>query len=126
MDLNEMLKEAQKLQKDMENITKQLETEEVMVSNGAKTIRIWVTGSGKFQKLEIDDGFLKGDPRGVEKEILSTFQQAVESARKKHEEAMRQITENLSLPRFDEMQAQVKGPTRRTPSESDSTFDRRV
>lgn len=118
MDLNEMLKEAQKLQKDMENITKQLETEEVLVSNDASTIRVSVTGSGKFQKLEINDEFLKGDPRAVEKEILATFQKAVELARKKHEEAIKQITENLSLPSFDEMQAQVKGPTRRTSTES--------
>lgn len=118
MDLNEMLKEAQKLQKDMENITRQLETEEILVTNDSSNIRIWVTGSGKFQKLEINDEFLKGDPRGVEKEILSTFQKAVEVSRQKHEEAMKQITENLSLPNFDEMQAQVKGPTRRTSSES--------
>lgn len=118
MDLNEMLKEAQKLQKDMENITKELETEEILVANDASTVRVWVTGSGKFQKLEIDDAFLKGDPRGVEKEILSTFQKAVEVARKKHEEAMKRITENLSLPSFDEMQSQIKGPTRRTSSES--------
>lgn len=118
MDLNEMLKEAQKLQKDMENITKQLETEEVLVANDSNSVRISVTGSGKFQKLEIKDEFLKGEPRAVEKEILSTFQKAVEAARKKHEEAMKQITENLSLPNFDEMQAQVKGPTRRTSSES--------
>ncbi len=118
MDLNEMLKEAQKLQKDMEDITKRLETEEILVASDTGSIRVWVTGSGKFQKLEINDEFLKGDARGVEKEILSTFQKAVEVSRKKHEEAMKQITENLSLPNFDEMQSQVKGPTRRTSSES--------
>lgn len=118
MDLNEMLKEAQKLQKDMEEITKQLETEELSVANDAGSVRIKVTGSGKFTSLNIGDDLLKGDARVAEKEILATFQKAVEAARKKHEEAMKRITESLSLPDFGDMQSQLKGPTRRTSSET--------
>lgn len=116
MDLNEMLKEAQKLQKDMEDITNRLEKEEIPVSNDEGSIKISITGSGKFKALKFSDDFLKKDPRMVEKETLAVLQKSVEIAREKHEEAMKLITASLSLPSFEDIQsqAQVKGPTRRT------------
>lgn len=117
MDLNEMLKEAQKLQKDMEDIQKKLETEEIPVSNDSGTITVTVTGAGKFISLAFKEEVKTKSVEELKSEILKAFQQASEMARKKHEEAMKQITASLSLPNFDD----IKPTTRRTSPSSDSS-----
>lgn len=113
MDLNEMLKEAQKLQKEMEDIQKKLETEEISVSNPAGTIKVAITGSNKFLSLNLKEEVKNLPLQELQSEILKTFQAAIEAARKTHEEAMKQITASLSLPNLDD----IKPPTRRTPSQ---------
>lgn len=105
-----MLKEAQKLQKEMEDIQKKLETEEISVSNQAGTIKVAITGSNKFLSLDLKDEIKNLSTQELSAEILKTFQEAIEAARKKHEEAMKLITASLSLPGLDD----IKPPTRRT------------
>lgn len=105
MDLNDMLKEAQKLQKDMEDIQKKLETEEISVSNSSGTITVAVTGSNKFVALTLKEEVKNLSIGELQSEILKTFQHASEMARQKHEEAMKQITASLSLPSLDEIKS---------------------
>lgn len=112
-----MLKEAQKLQKDMEDIQRKLETEELLASNDSGNIVVTVTGAGKFISLTFKDEAKNKSAEELKQEILKAFQQASEVARKKHEEAMKQITASLALPNFDE----IKPPSRRTSPSSEST-----
>lgn len=118
MDLNEMLKEAQKLQKEMEDVQKKLETEEVSVSNPSQSIKITITGSNKFISLTLKEEAKNLPLQELQSELLKTCQDAIEAARKKHEEAMKQITASLSLPNLDD----IKPPTRRT-SGSEQRYD---
>jgi len=113
-----MLKEAQKLQKEMEDVQKKLETEEITVSNPSRSIKITITGSNKFLSVELKEEVKALPLNELQSELLQTCQNAIEAARKKHEEAMKQITASLSLPSLDD----IKPPTRRT-SGQEQRFD---
>lgn len=108
MDLNDMLKEAQKLQKDMEDIQQKLENEEFPVSNDDGTVTVTLTGSSKLKSLVIKESLKNGPLEGLQREVLKTFQKGIETARKKHEEAMKKITASLSLPSLDEIKSMAQ------------------
>lgn len=96
--MNEMLKQAQKLQKDMEEAQHALETEEIKVSSGGGAVNIKITGSSKFTSIKLSDELIKSDKETLESTLLAAVQEAVQASRKKHEEQMRKITSSLNFP----------------------------
>lgn len=96
--MNDILKQAQKMQKDMEEAQKKLESNEISVSGGGGAVVIKVTGSTKFTDLKLSDELLGEDKATVEQTILSAIQEAVAAAKKEHEQVMLKITEGLKLP----------------------------
>lgn len=113
MDLDNMLKQAQKLQEDMEAIQKKLEEEVIEVSGDR--VKIYITGSNEFKSVEIDETLIKEGKDALETAVLAACQKAVKAAREQHEKAMKDITSGLELPSLDEIQdLGDSGPKRRT------------
>jgi len=105
MDLNQMLEQAQQLQKDMEEAQKRLETEEMEVSSGGGAVVFKITGSSEFKSVKISESLLKAGKDAVEQAVLTAARDAVSKAKKKHESEMKHITAGLSLPSMDELDA---------------------
>lgn len=96
--MENMLKQAQKLQEDMEASQKRLETEIIKVTSAGGAVTFAITGSQKFQECLLDPELLKQDKATIEEAILTAAREAVDTAKKLHEEEMKKITSGLNLP----------------------------
>lgn len=98
-----MIEEAQKVQKNIENIQKKLETEEISVISDDRNVTVKITGNNKFTGLTIAENLKNVPIDELQKTVLTTFQKAIDAAHKKNEEAIKEITASLKLPTLEEI-----------------------
>ena len=99
VNLGNMMKQAQQLQKKMAEAQEKLKEIEVESSSGGGLIKITANAKGELKKINIDKSLLKPD----EKEILEDLiMAALNDVKKKGEdasqEAMKSLTGGLPLP----------------------------
>ena len=98
-NMNSMIKQAQKLQEDMQNLQAELEEKEYEISSGGGVCKVVINGKKEIQTIELD-------PVIVDPEDLETLQDiivaGVNEAIKRVEEdsgaQMQKLTGGLSLP----------------------------
>jgi DNA-binding YbaB/EbfC family protein len=90
--VGKLLKQAQKMQKQMESIQGQLAEQIIEVSSGGGAINIKINGQGEFQAFKIDPEFLKEDAEFIEETLLGAVQEAAAKAKETSEEAMGAVT----------------------------------
>ena len=90
--VGKLLKQAQKMQKQMEAAQADLAEKILEISSGGGAIRIKINGQGEFQSFQIDPEFLKEDAEFVEESLLTAVKEAVAKAKETSEEAMGGIT----------------------------------
>lgn len=90
--VGKLLKQAQKMQKQMEAVQAKLAEQAIEVSSGGGAINITVNGQGEFQAIKIDPEFLKEDAEFVEETLLAAIQEAAVKAKETSEEAMGAVT----------------------------------
>ena len=93
--VGKLLKQAQKMQQQMEGIKTKLAEQIIEVSSGGGAITIKINGQGEFQSLKIDPEFLKEDAEFVEETLLSAVQEAAIKAKETCEEAMSAVTNGM-------------------------------
>jgi len=100
--VGKLLKQAQKMQKQMQAIQDQLADQILEVSSGGGAVEIQITGQGEFKAIKLDPEFLKEDPEFVEETILGAIQEAAAKAKETGEEAMGAVTGGMGggLPGF--------------------------
>ena len=86
--VGKLLKQAQKMQKQMQAIQEELAEKELEISSGGGAVSITISGQSEFRGLKIDPEFLKEDPEFVEETLLAAIQEACEKAKAVNEEAM--------------------------------------
>ncbi|MGJ8650061.1 MAG: YbaB/EbfC family nucleoid-associated protein [Opitutaceae bacterium] len=86
--VGKLLKQAQKMQKQMEAIQAQLAEQVLEVSSGGGAVQIKINGQGDFQSFKLDPEFLKEDADFVEETLLAAVQEAAAKAKETSEEAM--------------------------------------
>ena len=86
--VGKLLKQAQKMQKQMEAIQEQLAGQSIEVSSGGGAIQIKINGQGEFQSFKLDPEFLKEDADFIEETLLAAVQEAAAKAKETSEEAM--------------------------------------
>lgn len=96
--LGKVLKQAQKVQKQMEALQVALANEEHEVSRGGGAVVVKVNLMGEFKSLKIDPEFLKEDPAMIEETLLDAVQSAAKEAKAKNEAEMSKVTSGFSLP----------------------------
>ena len=97
--MNQMLQQAQKLQKQMDDMQKQLESIEVEGASGGGMVKVTVTGKGDLKRLKIDPSLL--DPAEVEMLedlIVAAVHDAKSKADNQASSEMSKLTGGLSLP----------------------------
>ena len=90
--VGKLLKQAQKMQKQMEAIQQELAETILEVSSGGGAVTIKITGQGDMQSIKIDPEFLKEDAEFVEETLLAAVQEASAKAKQTSEEAMSAVS----------------------------------
>ena len=96
--LGKMLKQAAKMQKQIEVLQAELEKKELDISSGGGAVKIKVNGQGKFVALELDPEFLKEDAKVVSETVLGAVQEAAAKAKALNEAEMQKITAAFQMP----------------------------
>ena len=98
--VGKLLKQAQKMQRQMETVQAQLETKELDVTAGGGAVAIKISASGKFLALKLDPEFLKEEPKLVEETLLLAMQDAAKQAKELYDAEMQKITAAFQVPGF--------------------------
>jgi DNA-binding YbaB/EbfC family protein len=98
--VGKLLKQAQKMQRQMEALQAQLETKEWEVTAGGGAVAIKVNGSGKLLALKLDPEFLKEDAKVVEETLLLAIQDATKQAKEQYDAEMQKVTSAFQMPGF--------------------------
>ena len=96
--VGKLLKQAQKMQKQIESMQSSLETQVLDVSSGGGAVQIKINGAGRFQSLALDAEFLKEDKKLIEETILHAVQEAAQKAKEKNEAEMQRISSTFQMP----------------------------
>jgi DNA-binding YbaB/EbfC family protein len=93
-----LLKQAQKMQKQIESLQATLATREIDVTSGGGAVQIKVNGAGKFLSLTLDPEFLKEEKKFVEETILNAVQEAAQKAKDLNDSEMQRISSGFQMP----------------------------
>ena len=96
--VGKLLKQAQKMQKQIELMQASLETQVIDVSSGGGAVQIKINGAGKFLALTLDPEFLKEDRKLVEETVLNAVQEAAQKAKERNDSEMQKISSAFQMP----------------------------
>jgi len=92
------MKQAAKMQKQMEALQEELASKVIEVSSGGGAVTVKINGQGKFQDIDFDPEFLKEEAIFVKETVLEALQEAQAKADAENEEAMSAISGGMNLP----------------------------
>lgn len=96
--VGKLIKQAQKMQKQIETMQSSLESQVIDVSNGGGAVQIKVNGAGKFLAFHLDPEFLKEDPKLIEETVLQAVQEAAAKAKELNDAEMQKISSAFQMP----------------------------
>ncbi len=96
--VGKLLKQAQKMQRQIETLQAQLEAKELEITSGGGAVKVKINGAGKFLALTLDPEFLKEDAKIVSDTILSAVQDAAKQAKEQNEAEMQKVTSAFQMP----------------------------
>ena len=99
MNLNKLMKQAQKMQEQMTKTQAELEKQTIEVSAGGGKVKVTANGAGDIVAIKIEREIV--DPNDVdflEEMILSAVRQAGEQGKALAQSEMTKITGGLGLP----------------------------
>lgn len=100
-NMNQMLKQAQKMQEDMANLQADLEQREYTATSGGGMIEVTVDGKHLIKSIKINpDAVDPDDSEMLEDLITVAVNEAISNAIKTSEEEMGAITSGLNMPRL--------------------------
>lgn len=98
-NMNQMLKQAQKMQEDMTNLQADLEQREYTASSGGGLVEVTVDGKHLIKSIKINpDAVDPDDSEMLEDLITVAVNEAISNAIKTSEEEMGAITGGLNIP----------------------------
>ena len=86
--VGKLLKQAQKMQRQMQAIQQELSEKELEVSSGGGAVHVKISGQGEFRALKIDPEFLKEDAEFIEETLLNAICEAADKAKSESDAAM--------------------------------------
>tara|TARA_Y100001949_G_C15891326_1_gene288286 strand:- start:392 stop:715 length:324 start_codon:yes stop_codon:yes gene_type:complete len=98
-DFNNMLKQAQELQKKMADAQKKVEELEAEGTSGGGLVKVKINGKNITTSINIDDSLISKDEKEIlEDLIVAALNDARENVQKKIAEEMNSLTGGLKLP----------------------------
>ena len=98
-NMSQMLKQAQKMQEDMQNLQADLEQREYTATSGGGMVEVTVDGKHLIKSIKISpDAVDPDDSEMLEDLVTVAVNEAISNAIKTSEEEMSAITGGLNLP----------------------------
>ena len=98
-DFNNMLKQAQELQKKMADAQKKVEELEAEGTSGGGLVKVKINGKNITTSISIDESLISKDEKEIlEDLIVAALNDARENVQKKISEEMSSLTGGLKLP----------------------------
>ncbi len=99
VNLGNMMKQAQELQKKMSEAQEKLNNIEVEGTSGGDLIKVTATAKGTFKRISIDSSLLKSDEKEIlEDLIVAAINDAKQKGETTAQEEMKNLTGGLPLP----------------------------
>ncbi len=96
--VGKLLKQAQKMQRQIEDMQKALEAREIDITAGGGAVQVKISGAGKFLALKLDPEFLKEEPKLIEETVLNAVQEAATKAKELNDSEMQRISSAFQMP----------------------------
>lgn len=96
--LGNIMKQAQKMQEDMQKAQSELANEEVNGEAGAGLVKITMTCSHAVKRINIDDSLLNDDKEMLEDLIAAAFNDALNKVQSTTQDKMSGLTAGMNLP----------------------------
>ncbi len=98
-NMNQMLKQAQKMQEDMASLQEDLEQREYSATSGGGAISVTVDGKHFIKSIKINPEIIDADDAEMLEDLITVaVNEAIEKASKTAEEEMGAITGGLNIP----------------------------
>lgn len=98
-NMNQMLKQAQKMQEDMATLQADLETREYTATSGGGMVEVTVDGKHNIKSLKINPEIIDPDDAEMIEDLVTVaVNEAIANAAKTAEEEMGAITGGLNIP----------------------------
>lgn len=98
-NMNAMLKQAQKMQEDMNAMQAELEAKEYEVSAGGGMVKLTITGKKEIKNIKISPEIVDPDDIETLEDILTAaVNEAIKRVEDSAAEEMSKITGNLNIP----------------------------
>ena len=99
MDMNQIMKQAQAMQKKMEEMQQKLGTKEAEGSAGGGLVKVTVSGKGDMKKIDISNDLLKAEEKEVlEDLIIAAFNDAKGKVETDFNSSMSGLASEMGLP----------------------------
>ena len=96
--LGNLMKQAQKVQADLQKAQEQLAQEEVVGESGGGMVKVTMNGKHEVRRVEIDDSLLGDDREMLEDLVAAAINAAVHRVAEKAQESMAGLTSGMGLP----------------------------
>lgn len=98
-NMNSVIKQAQKMQEEMERVQKETEAEEVEATSGGGAVKVVATGKKEITSIKIDpDAVDPDDVETLEDMIMTAVNEAIKKADEIMSERMGAITGGINIP----------------------------
>jgi len=96
--LGNIMKQAQKMQAELQKAQEQLALEEVTGESGGGLVKIVLNGKHEVRRVTIDDSLIGDDKEMLEDLVAAAFNDAVHRVADKMQQSMSSLTAGLGLP----------------------------
>jgi DNA-binding YbaB/EbfC family protein len=96
--IGNLMKQAQKMQADMQEAQERLAQEEVTGESGGGLVKVTMNGKHEVRRVEIDDSLVGDDKEMLEDLVAAAVNDAALKVSQKMQESMSGLTAGLGLP----------------------------
>ena len=96
--MGNLMKQAQKMQEDMQKLQEELANAEVSGEAGAGLVKVVMTGRHDIRKVDIDPSLLEEEKEMLEDLIAAAVNDAVRKVESNNKEKMGELTAGMGLP----------------------------
>jgi len=96
--MGNLMKQAQKMQEDMQKAQEEVANMEVEGQAGGGMVKVVMTGRHEIRKVSLDDSLMQDDKEMIEDLLAAAVNDAVRRVEQQTQEKMAGVTAGLNLP----------------------------
>jgi DNA-binding YbaB/EbfC family protein len=101
MNINALMQQAQKMQKEMQKKQKELEEKLFEIESAGGAIKISIYGDRTIEKIDIDKDAIDPEDKEMLEDMLKiALNEALELIENEHEKIQQKMASSMGMPRF--------------------------